>query len=250
MEAGSVNNAGTMTLKLANQGSFTADSLTNTGTVSIDITENGTFTVGKYINNGTSTTITAANGTTCQFGSLDLVSGSMILDGPGAFTLGSADAAVATDFYATDTTTATCINISALGENATFSIDPTSLFTINYTDEALSAIAAGDAGDFELNLVLGYDGFIMDASSLETLLGHTSYNVGDQPATLALTETAEETTGLDKTKITDSNAQYVIKDNNLVWTGTITNNNAVPEPATASLSLLGLAALLMRRRRA
>ncbi len=114
----------------------------------------------------------------------------------------------------------------------------------------MSAIAAGDAGDFELNLVLGYDGFIMDASSLETLLGHTSYNVGDQPATLALTETAEETTGLDKTKYTVSNAQYVIKDNNLVWTGTITNNNAVPEPATASLSLLGLAALLMRRRRA
>ncbi len=251
MTADTVENSGTMNVALNNKGSFSAGSLTNTGTLSVTITNEGTFNVGAFVNDGSSATITAADGTTCQFGSLDLVSGSMVLSGTGSFTLGNSEGGITTDFYATGTTSVSNIDISSLGTGSTgssFTIAPDSTFNINFTDEALAAIAAGDALNFELHLILGYEGFNPDTLTLETLLTNTTYNIGEQPATFAAT--LAEGTEVDKTQFSVSNAKYEMQGNNLVWTGTVSNNGAVPEPATASLSLLGLAALMMRRRRA
>ncbi len=245
-----VENYGEMNVSLANKGSFTAAQFVNEGKANVDIAAGSSFSVGTYVNAGTgTTTISAADGATCHFDSLYLEAGSVKLDGEGSFELGSAESGVATAFYVSGPTTTTYMDISALGGN--FTINAQSTFTLNFADETLAGIAAGSSQDFELHLVLGYEGFTMSADDLATLLKNTMYNIAREEAEAAqalLAMTTADAT-IDLSDYTVANAQYTMKGNDLVWTGTVKNNAAVPEPTTATLSLLALTALAARRRR-
>lgn len=92
------------------------------------------------------------------------------------------------------------------------------------------SLATGEYSDITLTLMTG----ILDATTeltedkLKTLLGNTTYVFADG----VWAESA--------------NFQYSVTDNNLILSGIM---SLVPEPATATLSLLALAVLAVRRRR-
>ncbi len=252
--SGNTQVTGSLTVTDANM--TVGGTLTNYGTVTVNLTNGGSFDVKDYVNHGTST-ILASQGTTCKFGNLTLGEG-MTLSGDGSFELGGATSESAgseagmTAFYVSGTSSTTDINFSKL-TGAGFTIAEDANFTLNFEDAVLAGIAEGSSVSFELHLVLGNANYTMSDAALANLLEHTAYNVGGQSvAPMALA--AEE--GINYADFTVSNASYVVMDNaetggkDLVWTGTLTNTvAAVPEPATATLSLLALAGLAARRRR-
>lgn len=91
--------------------------------------------------------------------------------------------------------------------------------------------------EFNLMLIDGGEGSSYD---LEALLSNTTFTLSAQISTFALTQPEYE--------LLVSGAQYSVVDNNLYLSGTA-KVSPIPEPATATLSLLALCALATRRRR-
>ncbi len=219
--------------------SFQVNRYTNNGTTNFNVAENGKLTIGAYVNDGDST-INAASGSTVQFNELQLLNGNMNLLGDGDYVLGAAEQGVNTNtlFTVSGSTTATNINFADT-PNLTFTIDANTQFTLQFTDEALAGITVGSSANFTLVLVYGNSAFgeYLEQADLIALLSNPEYVFGSNADSNESAYTVKE-----------GSASYKKDGNNLVWTGTI-NNGVVPEPGTASLSLLGLAAMLMRRRR-
>ncbi len=237
-------NEGSTTVELTEGSSFSAGGVLNTGTMDISIESGSTFSTGAFVNAGDAS-ITAAEGSTCELGNMQLVSGSMSLEGEGSYVVGSsASETIFTVSGATvDAATSTNLDISTLG-STNFTIDTSATFTFSFSDDIKAAlIAVAHTGvDMEFTVIKGYEGFILNQLQLAELLSNTRYDFGSdvQAAVLAATE---ETSPYQFTVL---GASYEMRGNDLVWTGTV---KAIPEPTTATLSLLALAALAARRRR-
>ncbi len=258
--AGSIENSGTMTVTAQEGSSFTAGSVTvNQGatmnmSVAVGQEAGATFEVGTYTNRGTSS-IDAAEGTTCYFGSLVLEDGTMTMTGKGKYVLGNApndeSEAPSTTFTvfgeSAETASTTTIDITELNEQI-FDIQESTTFTLSFAEDMLATSALHEPQEMKLLLIEGYEGFALDDEFLANLLTKTTYETLTSGDTAALTLLGA---GIDMQTSENGgfyvqNAAYLIEDNNLYWTGTVTT---VPEPTTATLSLLALAALAARRRR-
>ncbi len=125
-------------------------------------------------------------------------------------------------------------------------------FVLEIGGAALEALIAKDGAalTFSLQMIqnIHADSLTLNAETLAALLGNT---------TIIITEDSEgllssylHLAGMDITSML-SNGEYSYEGNNLVFKGTITNDGSltVPEPTTATLSLLALACLAARRRR-
>ncbi len=243
---GNYTNEGKTVLDLSNGGTFFAGTVENTsgGVMEVTLDNGGAFAVNSFVNRGDAD-ITAAAGTTCDLGTMQLVEGSMTLDGEGSFTMGSS--ASNTEFTVTgtsaETAVSTNIDISTLSSK-NFTIDASSCFTFRFTDEILAALyaSAADATDLELTVIKGFVGFTVEQAQLDQLIANTQYLFGSEVAavTFALESASPQYGGIV------TNARYEMRGNDLVWTGTV---EVIPEPATATLSLLALAGLAARRRR-
>lgn len=91
--------------------------------------------------------------------------------------------------------------------------------------------------EFNLKLIDGGEGSSYD---LETLLSNTTFTLAEQISTFSLTSAELE--------LLVSDATYTVVDNDLYLSGTA-KISPIPEPTTATLSLLALCALASRRRR-
>ncbi len=242
-----VENQGNMTVTIDKDANYSAQTVTNTGTMGMELKDGATMTVDTFVNKGEST-ITAAENTTCSISNLDLTGGSMKLDGDGSFDLGGEAGGMSSEFYITGATETTNIDISSLegAGNIKFTIDKNSVFTLNFGAEALQSILGGQEQTFTLTLVYGYEGFSVDENTLAALLNNTVYNFETELAMeLAVAQDVAAAPLAVGHYVKD--AAYKMDGKNLVWTGTV--RGLIPEPTTATLSLLGLAALAARRRR-
>ncbi len=262
--AGDIENSGTMSVSARAGSSFTADSVTvNQGatmnmSVAVGQEAGATFEVGTYTNRGTSS-IDAAAGTTCYFGALVLEDGTMTMTGEGKYVLGNAPSgesgaepeAAHTTFTvfgeSAETASTTTIDITELNEQI-FDIQESTTFTLSFAEDMLATSALHEPQEMKLLLIEGYEGFALDDEFLANLLTKTTYETLTSGDTAALTLLGA---GIDMQTSENGgfyvqNAAYLVEDNNLYWTGTVTT---VPEPTTATLSLLALAALAARRRR-
>ncbi len=212
---------------------FRVGSYTNKGTTTINISAGDTFNATEYINEGDST-INAEAGATVHFDDLQLVSGSMALEGEGTY---EGLAGSETTFYVTGSTlgdaSSTLLDVSSLTSEQ-FSLAADATFTLSFSSDLVAELQAeGEKGPVSLTLITGYEGFELSEEALALLAETTTYVSTDVPDVLLTLA---------------GTATYSMQGNNLVWTfGEETA--AVPEPATATLSLLALAALATRRRR-
>lgn len=114
--------------------------------------------------------------------------------------------------------------VMTLGESATFTMAEAALFCLDFSDSALTL--PGNINNISLTLVAGINGDnVLSGDALQTLLGDTMQ--------------IADTSGLN----------YSLENGNLVLSGSFSVTPAVPEPASAALSLLALAGLAARRRR-
>ncbi len=227
---GILQNRGSITANLNHGGFFSSVILMNMGTVDADLAGGASFSVGRYVNIGDST-FTVASGSSCHFNILYLAAGTLTFDGQASYQLGG-ETGTHTIFSVSGTESTTCINVTPMGSGdgaAVFTLAPASSFELNFADADLATLAVGSARHYELRLVLGYEGYEMTAEERADLLSRTTYSYAAEGKQFAV-----------------SDAQYIMVGDDLVWTGTVT---VVPEPATATLSLLALTALAARRRR-
>ncbi len=194
-----------------------------------------TFSAHVYKNNGTTMVNVAAGAeTSAHFDELWLVSGEMVVAGRGSYALGEAATEGErgmTYFHVTGRSAADAVSTSIdATELANFSVGESAAITLVFTPELQTSVEAGDT--MTLTLVQGYDGFTLSDQVLSGLLASTTY---------------VSVSGETYTDFSIANASYRMDGNNLVWTNAPAQ--AVPEPATATLSLLALAALAARRRR-
>ncbi len=254
------------TINVTTAGMTVGGTFTNEGTVTVDLSSGGSFEVGNYVNRGDSTVKTSASAT-CRFGNLDLgEGGSMKLTGSGALTLGGGETsaegeAPTTTFSVSGETTSSNIDISALG-GANFTVAEDAAFTLAFDTAYLAEMELGDTMNFTLSLIVGSGTSPVAESELESLLARTDYSFATAADAIALVaelelEALEEGLPLDY-MVQEGSAHYELIDNanggkDLVWSGTVVaiegSGEAVPEPTTATLSLLALAALAARRRR-
>ncbi len=240
-----VYNEGTMKVTVDNGSSYTAAVVENAGTMNIELNEGAVMEVDTYVNAGDST-ITAAKDTRCRIANIDLAGGSMKLDGDGEYDLGG-DEGLSSEFYVSGATTSTNIDISAMSGTGSgkvnFTINTKSVFTLNFKPESLVGIGSGEEKSFTLTLVVGNGDFSVDEGTLAALLENAVYNF-DTVQTMALALEADVAAGTMTYEVTKAN--FEMQGTNLIWTGTV---KGIPEPSTATLSLLALAGLAARRRR-
>lgn len=104
---------------------------------------------------------------------------------------------------------------------------------------ALTPLHEEQLTPFELVLIKGG---VASTTDLVSLMGHTSFVLTDESGALPLVLTGQ-------TWVIDvANAEYRVSEGNLILSGDL-KVTRTPEPATATLSLLALAALASRRRR-
>ncbi len=217
---------------------FEAAQFYNSGDADINVNSGGEFSVGDYFNEGGNTVLNVSEGGAVHFNNLLLTAGSMTLQGSGEVALGSTVAGGdngVTYFYVggdtVESVTCTSLDVSGMSGDA-FSLTDGAEFTLVFTSEQMVQLASGSSNPLELTLITGYNGTALTEDYLSGLLGRTSYLYQ-----------AESTA----TPFAVQDATYELKDGNLVWKGV--SSVAVPEPATATLSLLALAGLAARRRR-
>ncbi len=241
---GSYVNYGTTNVDLSKGGTFTAGGVLNAGTMDIVVDNGGTFQTDAFVNAG-DTNITATEGTTCELGTMQLVSGSMKLDGEGSFEMGSA--ASETMFTVSGSSvaeaTSTYIDISTLSSQ-NFTINDEATYTFHFSDDIKAALVATTHTfmDIELMVIDGYEGFVRDQLQLATMLQNTSYDFSSDVQAAA----EESLTDFSKFGFVLTNQRYEMRGDDLVWKASVA---VIPEPTTATLSLLALAALAARRRR-
>lgn len=210
--------------------------LTTTGRLtvwgaSVSIDESSTWTAAEVI--------LRHNATITNYGEMSISSlthgenttfvneGSMSVTGGATFSATSQTTYVVTGQDA-PSLTSTTVN---LGDGASFSLEDGAVFHLDFTQSALNA--PGRYEGVELVLVTGISDTdaeaLLSQGSLDTLLSNTSFDFAD---------------GLQAAELTD--LAYSIQNGSLLLSGSF---SVVPEPATATLSLLALAALAARRRR-
>ncbi|MBR4310992.1 MAG: hypothetical protein IKT79_08175, partial [Akkermansia sp.] len=125
-------------------------------------------------------------------------------------------------------------------------------FVLEIGGHALESLVAMDGATltFSLNLIQNIDSgsLTLDEEAFAVLLDNTKIVITADSE--GLFDEAMQLAGMDITEML-SNAKYSYEGNNLVFSGTVINDGSltIPEPATATLSLLALAALAARRRR-
>ncbi len=129
----------------------TFGSYENDGTGSITVAEGGTLHVDNYVNRGDSF-ITVEQGSQFELDSVELVSGTLSLEGEGSYNLGAADATFTVSGDSAATATATTMDISRLSSRD-FVLEDTTSFTLNFTDELLLGLAAQDSNELRLTLI-------------------------------------------------------------------------------------------------
>lgn len=124
--------------------------------------------------------------------------------------------------------------------------------TLNLIDSAMFTIAFGGDGLFDTNKLI--NGALSYSETFSLILIQNAGSLSNDTLTSLLSNTTfsmtNEVEGLPSNGVWDVNvtdASYKIENNNLILTGTMTA--MIPEPSTATLSLLALAALATRRRR-
>ncbi len=234
---------------------FIAQTYVNEGETAVNIYNGSEITVTEYVNSG-DTTIHADAGTTCTIKNVQMLGGDIVLMGTGAFMIGcsapsapgepggddaevGASGTVFTVSSQEGVADTTCLDISFLNpETSSFTVDTASSFTLVFTDEILQGVAEKGVEELSLTLIKGYTGFNLSEEALNEMLCNTLYVYG-QVATFAV---------VGESNFTVTNASYEMVGNDLVWMGTV-SAAAVPEPTTATLSLLALGGLAARRRR-
>lgn len=124
-----------------------------------------------------------------------------------------------------------------MAEGTNFSITEKTKFIIDFCGEELPAVVDDtvNLGDFTILLVEGgVDSNVVTSALCDTLLGNTTFSFTQGSLENPVSFWA---TTIDR-------AHYLVANNNLYLVAT-----SIPEPATATLSLLALAALAARRRR-
>ncbi len=224
---GAYVNAGTTTVDLTKGGSFSAAGVANSGEMIITLNQDSRFETAAFLNMG-ETTITAESGSTCDLGQVHLLSGSMKLEG--AVEMEPLDGMLfSVTGSSAENITSTFVDVTAL-EGRQFTVNPNASYVLRFADDLLAALPQQQEQSITLTLIKGYAGFTISEEALATMLSNTGY----EPAT----------PGALGIEVADMG--YAIEGDNLVWTGKV---KVVPEPATATLSLLALVALAARRRR-
>ena len=165
------------------------------------------------------------------------------------FSLADASAAATADTYGWASASYSTIDMGGhaltLGENVEF--------VLEIGGAALGALVAEDGASLTFSLTLIQNiapgsPLTLDDAALSALFDNTAIIItGDAEG---LTASSLHLAGRDITSML-SGADYTMEGNTLVLRGTVTNDGSltVPEPSTATLSLLALAALAARRRR-
>ena len=219
----------------------------NQNTVNGKINFGGDFSGASYnIDQKGSGTINILSGCTFNAASVDListaklnVSGNLTINGDMAFTALSDDSAAIV--------MGTSGNLSMSEAEVSLSI---SLAEASMYNSMVTAAIENEEGIFTIDLISGLSG--TDAAELQALIDNGALTLGENvellttSSALALAADTEETrvyTGFNITSVTGTALQVV--DGKLQAVVSV----SVPEPTTATLSLMALAALAARRRR-
>ncbi len=239
--------------------------VTNEG--SLEFTEEVKVKGGHLDNNGSISKVTLEGGKVSGSGSfagLEMLGGELVVgNSPGLQTY--TDALDLTEgtvtFSLADAGTAATADTHGWGSAAYSTIDMSGnaltiggkvSFVLEIGGAALESLVAADSAaiSFNLSLIQNIDSesLTLSDAALSELLANTSIIITADAE--GLTDSTLVLAGLDITSML-SNAVYSYEGNTLVFSGTVTNDGSlsIPEPTTATLSLLALAALAARRRR-
>lgn len=192
----------------------TATTFTGNVTVTVSLTAAAMATDADFISTGQVTGISSTSGRQVLFAS----------DSASAFQSTGSD----TTLTLGDGATLTLGGALAASDGGTFTLTLGGKVTLDFTTEVKAAIADLSMGT-TLDVLLATNVNFGDGTSLQSGATASNYITLASDSGLALTDSS----------------QLILKGNNLLLTGAVT----VPEPATATLSLLALAALCARRRR-
>ena len=239
--------------------------VTNDG--SMEFTEEVRVKGGRLNNNGAISRVTLEGGKVTGSGSFDgleMLGGELVVgNSPGlqtytddveltegivTFSLADAATAATADTYGWSAAAYSTIDMN--GNALTIGADVR--FALEIGGGALEALTASDDATltFSLSLIqnIATESLTLNSEALAELLSNTSIIITSDAE--GLTAGTLFLAGRDITSML-SNGEYSYEGNTLVFTGTVTNDGSlnVPEPTTATLSLLALAALASRRRR-
>ena len=173
---------------------------------------------------------------------VELTKGSVI------FSLADADHAATAETAGWDAEAYSTINMS--GNALTLGGDVR--FILEIGGSALETLVAAEGAILTFNLKLiqniAADSLTLGESEFAALLRNTSIIITSDAN--GLSDNTSFLSGKDITAML-SNAAYAYDGNTLTFSGTVTYNSSliIPEPTTATLSLLALASLAIRRRR-
>ena len=249
--------------KLSINGS--QSTVTNEGTLTFS--KEVTVTEGYLNNQGSISKVTIKDGTVSGSGSfagLEMISGVLIVgnspgmqtytqeakftDGTVIFSLADAKTAATAETAGWGAEAYSTINMS--GNALTLGGDVR--FVLEIGGRALEILVAAEGAILTFNLKLiqsiAADSLTLGETEFAALLRNTSIIITNDAN--GLTDDTSFLSGKDITAML-SNAAYAYDGNTLTFSGTVTYNSSliIPEPATATLSLLALASLAIRRRR-